>query len=49
MIKRPDNYNKEENVMDFLKLVQENWDKIVELVERIYNMFKDYVLGKEEA
>lgn len=32
--------------MDFLTLVQENWDKIVALVEKAYNMFKDFVLGK---
>ncbi len=35
--------------MDFLTLVQENWDKIVALFDRIYNMIKDYILSKEEA
>ncbi len=35
--------------MDFLKLVQENWDKIVALFHKMYNMFKDYILGSEEA
>ena len=31
--------------MDFLKLVQENWDKIVALFDKLYFMIKDYILG----
>ncbi len=34
--------------MDFLKLVQENWDKIVALFDKLYFMIKDYILGKGE-
>ena len=33
--------------MDFLKLVQENWDKIVALFDKLYFMIKDYILGNK--
>ncbi len=33
--------------MDFLKLVQENWDQIVALFNKLYNMIKEYILNKD--
>ena len=36
--------NKEGNIMDFLKLVQENWAQIVELFDKLYKMVKEKVL-----